>query len=86
MADNGQILCPQCKIPMEYTLETEKSSNGTRKLIRYYKCPACGTQVTDEVIIIESNGNASIILKIIDDRRTVLKKIMPTRRRGGRRR
>ena len=82
MMGNGKVaLCPRCKIPMEYTLETEKSSNGHRRLVRYYKCPACGTQITDEVITIESNGGPEILLKIVDDRRTIIKKTVPVKRK-----
>ncbi|MCE4601587.1 MAG: hypothetical protein F7C08_01845 [Desulfurococcales archaeon] len=82
MESNGKVvLCPRCRIPMEYTLETEKSSNGHRRLIRYYKCPACGTQITDEIITIESNGSAEIILKIADEKRTIVKRAIPVKRK-----
>lgn len=82
MGSNGRpILCPKCKIPMEYTLETEKSSNGHRRLIRYYKCPACGTQVVDEVITIEINGSASILLRISDEKKTIIKRSIIQRKR-----
>ncbi len=82
MMTNGRnmVLCPKCKIPMEYTLETEKSSNGVRRLIRYYKCLACGTRIIDEVIIINPNGKL-IQLSIQDQKRTIIAKVQSSRKR-----
>jgi len=81
MGSNGKmVLCPQCKIPMEYTLETEKSSNGSRRLVRYYKCYVCGSRIIDETIQIEYNGSDKILVKINDTQRVYIKKMVSPRR------
>jgi transcriptional regulator NrdR family protein len=67
----GVKLCPICKTPMVYIQETERAGDE-RRIVRYYKCPACGTRVIDEVlkvrrvngsivILIEQNGSGKVI-------------------------
>lgn len=54
--------CPKCGAPMAYLVEKEKNGTGIVKITRYYRCPACGTKVIDEQILIEPSDG---VLKII---------------------
>lgn len=65
------VLCPRCKAPMAYIQEIERVGDE-RRITRYYKCPACGTKILDEVIriyrvngsvviMVEQNGHGKII-------------------------
>jgi len=38
-------LCPRCGVVMEYRVESEDLSDGTRRVAYYYKCPRCGGYV-----------------------------------------
>ncbi|MCE4608129.1 MAG: hypothetical protein F7B61_04125 [Caldisphaeraceae archaeon] len=79
MANNGYttILCPRCKVPMDYLSETEKSISGNRrvtKITRYYKCPVCGRRILDEVLTIKNNGDGIIIESHTNGARKILKR------------
>ena len=55
------VLCPNCKVPMVYVQEVERVGNE-RRIVRYYKCPACGAKIMDEVLkIIRVNGSVKLI-------------------------
>ncbi|MCE4628316.1 MAG: hypothetical protein F7C34_04120 [Desulfurococcales archaeon] len=72
--------CPKCGAPMAYLVEKEKNGSGIIKITRYYRCPACGTKVIDEQLLIEpSNG----VLKIIrlDIKRKIIYSNNTARRR-----
>ena len=52
--DQGEPrLCPRCGIAMEYRMESESLSNGTRRVVYYYRCPRCGYKVYDAVMIFD---------------------------------
>ena len=53
---NGEVLCPKCRIPTSYVSETEKS-NGTARVVRYYKCPACWGKLLDEEVTVNRIGD-----------------------------
>jgi len=81
MTNNGYatILCPRCKVPMDYLSETEKSISGNRrvtKITRYYKCPVCGRRILDEVLIIRNGENSIIIESHTNGARKILKRQM----------
>ncbi|MEB3787665.1 MAG: phage terminase large subunit family protein [Desulfurococcales archaeon] len=80
MTGNGrQVLCPRCRIPMEYMFETERYSDGSRRLVRYYRCPACGTKVIDEQAIV-SNHNG-VVRVTFENPRKIIANITQVRRR-----
>ncbi|QIW24260.1 hypothetical protein EWF20_08960 [Sulfolobus sp. S-194] len=59
----NELLCPKCNIKMDFIAEAENSSDGN-KIVRYfYRCPACGTRLNDEIINIKKE-NDSMIIKI----------------------
>ena len=62
--NNEAVLCPRCKIPMDYVMEAEKVG-AERRLTRYYQCPACRTKILDERITIKSNTKY-LIVTILD--------------------
>lgn len=62
--NNGVVLCPRCKIPMDYVMEAEKVG-GERRLTRYYQCPACRTKILDERITVKANTKY-ILITILD--------------------
>ncbi len=49
MEDGRRVVCPYCKVPMEYYMEVEKLG-GTRRITRYYRCPVCSAKLIDEVL------------------------------------
>jgi uncharacterized protein YbaR (Trm112 family) len=72
-----EILCPRCKVPMDYLSETEKESNSNGKSIkitRYYKCPVCGRRIIDETLIIRDDGTNTIIESHTNGARKLLEK------------
>ncbi|MCE4598823.1 MAG: hypothetical protein F7C81_01320 [Desulfurococcales archaeon] len=72
---NGRMLCPVCKIPMDYAMETEKNSNGERRITRYYLCPACGTRVIDEQLLITIEENTVKVLVLGNGKQTIIRRI-----------
>ncbi|WP_338600250.1 hypothetical protein V6M85_11595 [Sulfolobus tengchongensis] len=57
------VICPKCKIKMDFIAESE-STDGTRKVIRYYyRCPVCGSRILDSSIE-TIKDTSSILIKI----------------------
>lgn len=76
---DGLILCPRCKIPMEYVSVTEKSSSGA-KILRYYRCPACHTRLIDERIdVVRVDGGYRV--KVVADGKTIITVVRPSKRK-----
>ena len=76
---DGVVLCPRCKIPMEYVSVTEKGSEGAR-ILRYYRCPACHTRLIDERIdVVRVDGGFKV--RIVVDGKTVISVARPARKR-----
>ncbi len=48
---NKVVLCPRCKVPMVYMIESEKSGSE-RRITRYYRCPVCGTKIIAERFLV----------------------------------
>ncbi|AFZ70276.1 hypothetical protein Calag_0512 [Caldisphaera lagunensis DSM 15908] len=72
-----EILCPRCKVPMDYLSETEKTSNNngrSTKITRYYRCPVCGRRIIDEVLIIKDNNTDITIESHTNGARKLLEK------------
>ena len=53
MDENRVKLCPRCGVAMEYRVESESLSNGTRRVIYYYRCPRCGYKEYDAVLLFD---------------------------------
>ncbi|MFP3226124.1 MAG: hypothetical protein RXQ80_04255 [Sulfolobaceae archaeon] len=59
-----ELLCPKCNIRMDFIIEAENNSDG-EKIVRYfYRCPACGTRINDEIISIKKEEKGDVIIKI----------------------
>lgn len=72
-----EVMCPKCKVPMDYLSETEKTSNNsgkTIKITRFYKCPVCGRRVIDEVLTIKDDGINTIIESHTNGARKLIEK------------
>ncbi len=76
---DGVVLCPRCKIPMEYVSVTEKSGEGA-KILRYYRCPACHTRLIDERIDVV-RVDEGFKVKVTVDGKTVISFAKHTRKR-----
>ncbi len=69
---NGKpMLCPRCKVPMVYMMEVEKLGNE-RRLTRYYRCPACGTRVIVERLLVRYEGGLLRVYAIGNGARQVI--------------
>ncbi|NOZ31331.1 MAG: hypothetical protein GXO68_05240 [Crenarchaeota archaeon] len=80
------VLCPRCKVPMIYLMEAEKSSNE-RRITRYYRCPACGTKVVVERLLVRIvDGKIRIYNMLTKDREVIYARPQPRPRRGRRHR
>ncbi|MEL9970417.1 MAG: hypothetical protein QXR57_06415 [Metallosphaera sp.] len=56
----NDVICPRCGVKMEFISEAEVTNN--KKVIRYfYRCPACGTKITDSQIALERNEKELVI-------------------------
>ncbi|MCE4621257.1 MAG: hypothetical protein F7B95_02300 [Desulfurococcales archaeon] len=55
------VLCPRCKINMDYYIERERLGNGERRITLYYKCPACNLMLVDERIAIKIDKSGAYI-------------------------
>lgn len=57
------MICPKCRIRMDFIAESE-SSDGVSKIVRYYyRCPVCGNRILDSNIeVIRDTTN--ILIKI----------------------
>jgi len=74
------ILCPRCKVVMEYLIEVEKLASGERRVTRYYRCPVCGTKIIDEKYAIRpENGMIRIISLTNGEKRVIMAR--PAQRR-----
>ncbi|MBE9391738.1 hypothetical protein IOK49_06630 [Fervidicoccus fontis] len=59
------IQCPKCKTIMEYSIETEKFTDGTKRIKSFYKCPVCNYKVNDQQISVSKvDGTEKLIIKI----------------------
>lgn len=59
-----ELLCPKCNIRMDFIGEAENTSDG-KKVVRYfYRCPACGTRINDEEIVISKNERNGVTISI----------------------
>ncbi len=56
------MMCKRDGKPMYFVIESEKLSDGTRRLVMYYRCPVCGYRVEVEQVVIKS-GKDSIVVK-----------------------
>ncbi len=53
MSSDIEVLCPRCKVPMNFYSRTERTSKSDGleiKVTRYFKCPVCGRSIVDEVL------------------------------------
>ncbi len=57
----AEVLCPRCRIPMDYVSESERMGNE-RRITRYYVCPACRTKVLDERIVVRSDTTSVLVM------------------------
>ena len=55
-----EVLCPHCKIAMEYVTETERLG-GVVRITRYYRCPACGTKLLDQKVTVKRDAGAILV-------------------------
>ena len=76
--NNGSVLCPWCRIPMDYVMESERLG-GERRLARYYQCPACRAKILDERITIKATA-ASLLVRVVDYSNGPRPTISPARR------
>ena len=63
---NGEVLCPRCRVPMDYLIELEKLASGERRITRYYKCPVCGTRIIDEKYSIRLVDGRIVITSLLN--------------------
>ena len=59
----SELLCPKCNIRMDFIAEAENNADGTKVVRYFYRCPACGTRINDELISIKKE-NESVLIKI----------------------
>jgi len=63
MPANGRVvLCPYCKVPMEYHSEVERTGER-RRVSRYYRCPVCGAKIVDDVFEVRRAPDGSLIIR-----------------------
>ncbi len=78
--DEIEVLCPRCKVPMNYYSRTEKTSKASGgseiKVTRFFKCPVCGKVVIDEELVLRDTGDGLAITA----RRNGLAKVALVRR------
>jgi len=60
-----EVLCPRCRVPMNYYSRTEKSSRSSGsteiKVTRFYKCPVCGRTVIDEELLLRETPEGIVV-------------------------
>ncbi|MGC9210067.1 MAG: hypothetical protein ACP5FT_02225 [Acidilobus sp.] len=63
--DEIEVLCPRCRVPMNYYSRTEKSSRASGgaevKVTRFFKCPVCGKVIVDEEIVLRQTDEGLVI-------------------------
>ncbi|WP_236751876.1 hypothetical protein [Acidianus sp. HS-5] len=58
-----EVLCPKCGIRMEFMAETESNNEG-REVRYFYRCPACGTRISESTLKI-LRRDSSVIIKVL---------------------
>ena len=53
---DGAVLCPRCGVVMDLHVESERLSDGTRRIVYYYRCRRCGYRLQDLEILVRKNG------------------------------
>ena len=73
MNNKFKVRCPRCRAEMEYIIEKERLGNGELKIRTYYRCPICGTIVSDQVLSVERiNGHVKVLVE--EPRRVIIRK------------
>ncbi len=62
------MLCPRCGAPMVYRVESERYSNGVKRVGSYFKCNVCGYKLQDQLVKITNGNNGSVVLEIFNGR------------------
>lgn len=75
-----RLPCPRCGTRMEYWVEIELGSNGSRRIKYYYKCPRCGYRVNDIVIVVRRE-NGRLVIEREEHMRRLSVKVGNVRRR-----
>ncbi|HIH90539.1 hypothetical protein [Ignicoccus hospitalis] len=57
--------CPRCKSPMELNIEKSVSSDGTVKVLYFYRCKACGYRLEDAVLLMKK-GDGGYEVKAVE--------------------
>ncbi len=50
---------------MYFVIESEKLSDGTRRLVMYYRCPVCGYRVEVEQVVIKSGKDSIVVRRLL---------------------
>ncbi len=79
------VACPRCGVRMEYWVEMELGSDGTKRIKYYYRCPRCGYRLMDAVITVK-RVDGRIILEREEHRVQVATRVGVVRRQKGNRR
>ncbi len=57
--------CKKCGRPMGLVIESEKLSNGVKRVLYYYKCPVCGYRVDVEQLKVSLEKDYIIINRVV---------------------
>lgn len=69
----SKVKCPKCGSEMEYVIEKERLGNGELKIRTYYRCPICGTIISDQVLSVEKvDGHIKVLVE--ESRHVVIRK------------
>ncbi len=49
-SSDKRFYCKKCGRSMDFVVESEKLSNGVKRIVYYYKCPVCGYRVDVEQV------------------------------------
>ncbi|AAY80799.1 hypothetical protein [Sulfolobus acidocaldarius] len=49
---------------MDFIVEAENTSDGKRLIRYFYRCPACGTRINDELITVSKSENNELLIRI----------------------
>ncbi len=58
------VICKKCGKPMSLIAESEKLSDGTRRVSFYYKCNTCGYRLDIEQVFISVEKDAIAIRRV----------------------
>ncbi|MGC9071992.1 MAG: hypothetical protein ACP5HK_04775 [Acidilobus sp.] len=65
VADEIEVLCPRCRVPMNYYSRTEKTTRASGgaeiKVTRFFRCPVCGRVIVDEEIMLMETDEGLVI-------------------------